>query len=133
MLGITIIQWPLNCTSCSTLSHLRRSDFVCPKILRIRGLCERTVQVVFRSVILARLLYASPVWWGFAAAQDKQKLYGFLRRISGLVSTPRIYPASMTYITKHNSMFRKVLHNSEHVYSPVSNTLHNLRKRTRDR
>jgi len=36
-----------------------------------------------------------------------------------------------------NSMFRKVLHNSEHVLhsllSPVSNTLHNLRKRAHDR
>jgi len=29
---------------------------------------------------LARFLYASPAWWGFAGVQDRQKLERFLRR-----------------------------------------------------
>jgi len=52
------------------------------KILRAHGLCRSAVQAVFRSVILTRLLYASPAWWGFAGANDRQKVYSFLRRSS---------------------------------------------------
>jgi len=50
------------------------------KILRAHGMCKMAIQAVFRSVILARLLYPSPAWWGFAGAQDRQKVYRFLRR-----------------------------------------------------
>jgi len=50
------------------------------KILRAHGLCRMAIQAVFRSVILARLLCASPAWWGFAGAKDRQKVYSFLRR-----------------------------------------------------
>ena len=37
-------------------------------------------QLVFRSVALAKLLYAAPAWWGFANAGDRNRLEGFLRR-----------------------------------------------------
>ena len=57
-----IHQWLANCTSCSTLSRLKRSGFVCPKMLRARGLCQSTIQAGLRVVILARLLNASPAW-----------------------------------------------------------------------
>ena len=50
------------------------------KLLRAHGLCDTAIQAVFRSVVLARFLYASPAWWGFAGAQDRQKVEGFLRQ-----------------------------------------------------
>ena len=50
------------------------------KIPRARGLCDKALQAVFRSIVLARLVYASPAWWGFAGTQDRQKVQGFLRR-----------------------------------------------------
>ena len=31
-------------------------------------------------VVLTKLLYASPAWWGFATSADKQRLEAFLRR-----------------------------------------------------
>jgi len=30
--------------------------------------------VVFKSVVLAKILDASPAWWGFANSSDKQRL-----------------------------------------------------------
>jgi len=50
------------------------------KIMRAHILRRMAIQAVFRSVIFARLLYASPAWWGFAGAQDRQKVYSFLRQ-----------------------------------------------------
>jgi len=34
----------------------------------------------FRSVVLAKILFASPAWWGFANSSDKQRLEAFMRR-----------------------------------------------------
>jgi len=30
--------------------------------------------------VLAKLLYASPAWWGFATDSDKQRIEAFVRR-----------------------------------------------------
>ena len=43
------------------------------KLLRAHGLCDTATQAVFRSVVLARFLYASQAWWGFAGVQDRPK------------------------------------------------------------
>jgi len=40
------------------------------KILHAHSLCNTAMQAVFHSVVLARFLYASPAWWGFAGVQD---------------------------------------------------------------
>ena len=44
------------------------------------GLCDVAMQAIFRSVILAKLLYASSAWWGFTSAYDRQRIDGFMRR-----------------------------------------------------
>jgi len=46
------------------------------KILYAHSLCNTAIQAVYHSVVLARFLYASPAWWGFAVVQHYQK--GFL-------------------------------------------------------
>ena len=33
-----------------------------------------------RAVVLAKLLYASPAWWGFASTADKQRIEALVRR-----------------------------------------------------
>jgi len=53
-------------------------------ILSAHCLCRLAIQAVFCSVILARLLYASPAWWGFAGAQNEQKVCSFLRHSTWL-------------------------------------------------
>jgi len=75
---------------------------------RAHGLCRMAIQAVFRSVILARLLYALPAWWGFAGTQDRQKVCSFLRRSRpGLSTIPPIFyrpdalPAAQPTVSKH--------------------------------
>jgi len=38
------------------------------------------LKVIYKSVVLTKLLYASPAWWGFATSADKQRIEAFLRR-----------------------------------------------------
>jgi len=51
-----------------------------PTILRVHGLCDIALQSVYRSVVVARLLYACNAWWGFTTSADRQRLAGFVRR-----------------------------------------------------
>jgi len=43
-------------------------------------MCDSALQSIYRSVIIAKLLYTSSAWWGFASAMDKQRINAFLRR-----------------------------------------------------
>ena len=38
------------------------------RILRVHGMNNEAIHSVFKSTVLARLLYASPAWWGFTNA-----------------------------------------------------------------
>ena len=49
-------------------------------ILRAHGLSDTALQSVYRSVVVARLLYACNAWWGFTTSADRQRLAGFVRR-----------------------------------------------------
>jgi len=39
------------------------------KVLRAHGLCAAALQQVYRSVVVTKLLYASPAWWGLPQQQ----------------------------------------------------------------
>ena len=43
------------------------------RTLRAHGMPQAALQLVFRSIALAKLLYAAPAWWGFANAGDRNQ------------------------------------------------------------
>ena len=49
------------------------------KVLRCHGMSEDILSVVFKSVVLAKILYASLAWWSVANSSDrpKQRLEAF--------------------------------------------------------
>ena len=49
-------------------------------ILRAHGMQASGLQVVFKSKILSKLLYASPAWWGMTKQEDRQRINSFLAR-----------------------------------------------------
>jgi len=61
------------------------------KVLRAHRLCVTALQQVYKSVVVAKLLYGSSAWWGFASATDRQRVEAFLRRgaRSGLYPSPQ--------------------------------------------
>jgi len=50
------------------------------RVLRAHGMPDEAPQVVFRSVVVGRLLYASYAWSGFLTATDRKRVDAFLRR-----------------------------------------------------
>jgi len=41
---------------------------------------QASLQLVFRTTALTKLLYAGPAWWGFAISGDINRLEAFLQR-----------------------------------------------------
>jgi len=58
----------------------------------------------FHSVILEWFLYASPAWWSFAGARDRQKVSSYLCRSVWVVFSP-IYQLLTTYASKPTKIY----------------------------
>ena len=72
----------------SSLISEHVSDVICRcaqslyaiKVLRSHGMNEEELRLVFKTVVLAKILYATPAWWGFTSAADRQRIEAFVRR-----------------------------------------------------
>ena len=49
-------------------------------MLRNHGMSDDSLRVVYKAVVLSKLLHAAPAWWGFTIAADKQRLEASIRR-----------------------------------------------------
>jgi len=49
-------------------------------VLRAHGLWDRALHDIYRSVVVAKLLYASSAWEGFAIATDRNKSQSFINK-----------------------------------------------------
>ena len=115
-------------TSCSRLLYALR-------VLRNQGIPAASMNDVFRSTVLAKLLYCSPAWSGFCSAADRARLDALLRRCQRLGYCSRETPALTELFDKADeSLFGSILANSNHVlqsYLPERTLLqYNLRQRT---
>ena len=80
ILGITVTD------HLSISEHVR--DVICKcgqslhaiKVLHSHGMCVDALKEIYRAVLLAKLLHASPAWWGFATTSDKQLIEAFVHR-----------------------------------------------------
>jgi len=82
------------------------------KVLRCHGMNKEELRLVFKTVVLAKILYATPAWWGFTSAADRQRIEAFVRRCVWL----GLYRASDPTLTQliadyDDNLFRKMLYN----------------------
>ena len=67
----------LTCTRClyiQTVTHCYAQSLHALKLLRCHGMSNDSLTHVYNAVVISMLLYASPTWWGFTIAIDKQRL-----------------------------------------------------------
>jgi hypothetical protein len=96
-------------TNCSqTLYALR--------VLRTHGMCDLALQTIFRSVVVAKLLYACSAWWGFTNATDRQRVNAFLRRSIRCGYCPTdLPPFEELCQAADQQLFAKILTNNSHL------------------
>ena len=49
------------------------------RLYRLHGMSLECIYTVYRGIFIAKLTYASSVWWGFTAAADRQRLEAVIR------------------------------------------------------
>ena len=89
MLGVTFTNYHV-----SISEHI--SDVICGcaqslyaiKVLRCHGMNEEELRLVFKTVLLAKILYATPAWWGFTSAADRRRIEAFCPSLSAAWSLP---------------------------------------------
>ena len=110
------------------------------RVLRAHGMNDSALQLAFRAVILARLLYASPAWWGFASARDLLRLNAFLRRCIRVgFCSPDLPDFQTLCCTADQKLFTLILGNPYHVLyrflppTSSSSQFYSLRPRAHDK
>src|SRR5664279_5093957 len=53
------------------------------RTLRSHGLSDSTIHVVYPATIISKLSYASPSWWRFTTAVDRERIEAFINRSVG--------------------------------------------------
>ena len=74
VLGVTIHDRFSFKPHIENLISRRAQTFYALRVLKSHGLNGIALWDVEQAILLNRLLYASPVWWGFSGASDKQRL-----------------------------------------------------------
>jgi len=110
------------------------------KVLRAHGLSDTALQTIFRSVIVAKLLYASSAWYGFIEVADRQRVNAFLIRSKRCGYCPPELPSFEELCNEADKQFfHKVISNDNHILSDllppqtIASQKYNLRKRIHNR
>jgi len=85
------------------------------KTLRSHGMPDSALQHVFQATVLAKLSYASPAWWGYTKACDRERIEAFLKRsIRSRFSASSITFAELCQ-TADTRLFNLVVNNNSHL------------------
>ena len=109
----------------NTVHHLRSpySPYAYAlRVLRKHALCDDSLHDVFRAVAVAKLMYASNAWWGFSNANDRQKIFAFIRRCirTGFCS-PDLADFHDLYISSDEKSLKKILTCPNHILRTYCN------------
>lgn len=90
------------------------------KVLRTHGMSDDSLREIYKAVVLAKLMYASPAWWGFTAASDRQQIDAFVRRgvRFGLYDAGDPTPSQLAK-DADDTLFTRILANEHHVLKPL--------------
>ena len=105
------------------------------KTMKLFGLQPDILRTIFKSLVMSKLLYASPSWWGFISKQNREKLESFLNKAIkfGYYGTndQNVYELQNASIEK--KLFENIISNQRHALYGLLPTLkpiqHNLRPR----
>ena len=108
---------------CHLLNILSRGSFTALpllvyalKVLRSRGVCGQQLWDVTAQTLVARMVYASPVWWGFIDAGSRNEIEAVIRRLIRLNYLPSQFGVFEELCRKADkAIFSDVWNDSIHV------------------
>ena len=115
-----------------------RQSMYALRIMTTHGLAGPMLHDVVRMTTVARLLYASPAWWGFVGQQERNRLQSVMDRLVRLRYLPENNPTlEQLCRTADGNLFTAALADPGHVLNPllppVKTLPYSLRPRPHDR
>ena len=90
------------------------------KKLKSHGLKYKNLWDITKATLVSKLLYASPVWCGFADSETKIRLQSTLQKLIKFGFLPKNHPPFDLLCEKANeSLFSPILANEAHVLHPL--------------
>jgi len=104
------------------------------RILKAHGLRKEAIHKVTEAIIMSRILYAAPAWWGLTQASDILKIDKLQRKLQRIEYASHDQPTVESKVHKaEEKLFKKVTVEEDHVlrqYLPQNNAIkYNLRPR----
>ena len=86
------------------------------RVLRAHGMTNPELQIVYRSVVVAKIIYAASAWWAFTSTADRQRIDAFIRRSirCGFCSINQCTFEELC-ADADGRLFRTILSNSDHM------------------
>ena len=86
------------------------------RVLRNHGLPPDSLHEVSRASTMARLMYASPAWWGFASASERARIEAFVNKTKRFGYLPPSAPSAAEICDRADTnLFKAVMKDSSHV------------------
>ena len=80
ILGVTFTSCMRVTTHLSSQIKKSLSNIYAIKILKSRGLEQRTTRTIFKAIVINKLLYAIQSWWGFTNTEERKRIQSFIKR-----------------------------------------------------
>jgi len=104
------------------------------RTLRHHGLPTPALHVIYQSVVVAKLSYASPAWWGFTNAHDRSRLEAFLRKSTRFGYRAASSPTLASVCAEaDDKLFQSISNNRRHLLYPLLPPKRIVHYETRDR
>jgi len=105
------------------------------RVLRAHGLPHDAMATVARATTLSRLLYASPAWWGFTSADDRQRIERLQRKMQRMHFLPSDAEPLVAVVDAADSRLLKTVigadaHVLRRLFPPTAHRPYNLRPRS---
>ena len=102
-------------------------------VLRRHGMNDQALQAVYRSIVLAKLLYATSAWWGFTTTYDRRRIETVVGRGVWASVYPADGPTAAQLVEDYDdTLFSRLMNSEQHVLHQLlaaQSDHHNLRPR----
>jgi len=90
------------------------------RVLRTKGMSVQSLHDIYRSVVVAKILYASSAWYGFTSVTERQRIDTFFERSKKSGFCPPDLPSFDELCeTADDKLFNRILSNSSHILHPL--------------
>jgi hypothetical protein len=116
MLGVTIGERLTVSEHVDLTVRSCASSLYALRVLREHGLQGPALHLTTRATTLARLLYASPAWWGLMSSSEVDRVEGLMRRVKRAGFLPQDAPtATQMAEAADAALFSAIIQDNNHV------------------